>query len=92
MTGFESPEAAARLRRDGSITVDVKVIPRASKNEVLAPAADGSLRVKVAAVPEKGKANEAVRELLASHYGVTKAQVEIVTGQTSQRKRVRIRA
>ena len=36
----------------------VKVVPRSKSSEVAGVMADGSLRVKVAAVPEKGRANE----------------------------------
>jgi uncharacterized protein (TIGR00251 family) len=52
--------------------------------------ADGSLKVKVAAVPEKGKANDELCEVLAKHFGVPKGGVEVISGQTSTRKRVRI--
>lgn len=70
--------------------LDVKVIPRASRSEVAGAMADGSLKVKVMAVPEKGKANAEVCEVLARHFGVPVTQVEIVAGATSTRKRVRI--
>lgn len=70
--------------------IDVKVIPRASRSEVSGEMADGTLKVKVAAVPEKGKANDELRELLARHFGVALRDVEIVAGATSTRKRVRI--
>ena len=50
--------------------ISVKVIPKSSKNEIAGHMADGTLRVKVAAVPEKGKANAALRKFLAEHYGV----------------------
>ncbi len=52
--------------------------------------ADGALKVKVAAPPEKGRANEALCEVLASHYGVAPSRVRVVAGATSSRKRVRI--
>ncbi|MFN7926170.1 MAG: DUF167 domain-containing protein [Bryobacteraceae bacterium] len=70
--------------------IDVKVIPRASRSEVSGTMSDGSLKVKVAAVPEKGKANAEVCEVLARHFDVPVSQVEIVAGATSTRKRVRI--
>jgi uncharacterized protein (TIGR00251 family) len=53
--------------------------------------ADGTLKVKVAAVPEKGKANEELCAVLARHFGVSPRDVEIVTGAASTRKRIRIR-
>ena len=68
----------------------MKVIPRASRSEVAGTMAGGILKVKVKAVPEKGKANEELREVLAAHYGVPAGAVEIVSGAGSTRKRVRI--
>lgn len=70
--------------------LNVKVIPRSSKSEVIGELADGTLKVKLAAVPEKGKANEELREVLARHFGVPARDVEIISGQTSTRKRVRV--
>ena len=70
--------------------VNVKVIPRASKSEVIGEMADGALKVKLAAVPEKGKANQELCEVLAHHFGVSLRDVELVAGATSTRKRVRI--
>ena len=69
----------------------IKVIPRAAKTEMAGEMADGTLKVRVKAVPEDGKANEELCGFLARHYGVARAAVEIVSGATSQRKRVRIR-
>ena len=68
----------------------VKVIPRSSKNEVVGCMADGTLKVKIAAVPEKGKANAALCKFLAGHFGVPAREVEILSGETSHLKRVRI--
>ena len=51
---------------------------------------DGSIKVKVAAVPEDGSANKALCDFLARHYGVPRKQVELLSGATSTRKLVRI--
>ena len=53
--------------------------------------ADGVLKVKVAAVPEKGKANDELCAVLARHFNVAPRDVEVISGQTSTRKRVRVR-
>jgi hypothetical protein len=42
-----------QLQREGSLIIDVKVIPRAQKSEVIGLMPNGALKVKVAAVPEK---------------------------------------
>jgi uncharacterized protein len=70
--------------------IRVKVIPKAAKSEVVGQMDDGTWKLKVAAVPEKGKANEAVCELLATHFKVPITRVSIVSGQTSPFKHVRI--
>lgn len=82
----------AKLAADGKLTLDVKVIPRSSKSEIVGFTDDGSLKVKLAAVPEKGKANEELIALLAAYFGVRKDAVELLIGETSQRKRLRILA
>lgn len=71
--------------------IAVKVVPRSSRSEVAGTLADGALKVKVAAVPEKGKANEELRAVLAKHFGVAERDVEVVSGAASTRKRVRVR-
>ena len=68
----------------------VKVIPKSSRNEIAGRMADGTLRVKIAAPPEKGKANAELRAFLAKEYGVPQRDVVIVSGETSHLKRVRI--
>jgi len=72
------------------LSLRVKVIPKSSRSEVAGKMDDGTLKVKVTAAPEKGKANDEVVALLAKHYGVNRSAVEIVRGHTSQLKEVRI--
>jgi uncharacterized protein (TIGR00251 family) len=68
----------------------VKVIPRSAASEIAGALADGTLKVKIAAPPERGKANEALIALLAAHFRVSKSAVSIVTGQTSALKLIKI--
>jgi uncharacterized protein YggU (UPF0235/DUF167 family) len=42
-------------------------------------------------VPDKGKANEELRDILAEWFHVPKSNVELLQGETSQRKVLRIR-
>ena len=79
-----------QLREKRSLTLTLKVVPKSSKNEIVGLLEDGSLKLKVTAAPEKGKANEAVRTLLAEAFGVPTRQVEIVRGATATMKQVRI--
>jgi uncharacterized protein (TIGR00251 family) len=52
--------------------------------------ADGALKVKVAAVPEDGKANEELIRTLATHFAVPANTIKILSGHTSTRKRISI--
>lgn len=70
--------------------LDVKVVPKSSRPGVIGPLADGTLKVKVTSAPERGKANQEVREVLAGYFGVPVRNVLILSGETSPRKRVRI--
>ena len=72
------------------MTLRIKVIPRSSKSEIAGQMADGTLKVKIAAPPEKGKANEALCAFLARHYGVPRAAVTIVSGHAAALKLVRV--
>jgi uncharacterized protein (TIGR00251 family) len=76
--------------KDGVITFPVRVVPRASRSEI-AGEHDGALRIRVTAPPVDGAANEEVIRLLARALGVTRSAVEIVSGQTSKTKRVKVR-
>jgi len=72
------------------MNITVKVIPKSSKTELVGYLADGTWKVKVAAVPEKGKANKELCAFLAEHFGVPQSRVSIVSGQTAPVKRIRI--
>jgi uncharacterized protein (TIGR00251 family) len=66
------------------------VVPGSSRNEITGELANGVLKVRVAAPAEKGKANEALRALLAERYGVPRSAVTIVSGHSAPLKMVRI--
>ena len=68
----------------------VKVIPKSSRTELAAVLPDGTWKVKVAAAPEKGKANQALCEFIAKKLNVSKSRVRIVSGETSPIKRIRV--
>jgi uncharacterized protein (TIGR00251 family) len=67
----------------------VRVQPRARRDEVIGW--DGpTLRVRVAAPPEDGRATRAVTALLADAFAVPRASVELVSGAASRDKLFRI--
>ena len=67
----------------------VKVVPRAERSEIVGWLGD-SLRVRVAAAPEKGRANAAVVELLAETLGLARQQIRVASGHTGTRKLIEI--
>lgn len=77
-----------RLRAQKKIRLTIKVVPRSSRTEFAGLLDDGTLRVKVAAVPDKGKANAELCGFLARSFGVPVRNVSIATGETSTLKRV----
>ena len=69
----------------GSLVFAVRVVPRASKTAA-AGEHDGALKVRVAAPPVGGAANEELTRFLAKRLGVPAQAVEIVSGHTSKTK------
>jgi uncharacterized protein len=82
--------ASLTLREgDGVVRFDVRVQPRASRNE-LAGVQNGALRVRLQAPPVDGAANEALVEFLADELGVSPRLVRIVSGSGSRNKVVEV--
>jgi uncharacterized protein len=78
----------ALKRSPRPLRLSVKVVPKSARNEIVEQQADGTLRIKVAAAPEKGKANAELCDFLAREFSVARSRVEVVSGHTSQRKHV----
>ena len=74
------------------IYLRVKVTPKSSQNAILGHLDDQhhTLKVAISASPEKGKANDALAKLLSKEYKVSKSQITILSGHTSQIKLIRI--
>jgi uncharacterized protein len=73
----------------GQIKLEVRLTPRAGRDEI-GGLRDGVLQVRVKAPPVDGKANEALRKLIAKRVGVPKSRVTIVRGERSRRKLIAI--
>jgi uncharacterized protein (TIGR00251 family) len=69
--------------------ISLKVVPGSSRDEVAGWLGD-SLKVKVKAPPEKGRANEAVIALLADRLGVDASSIAVVSGHGSPAKIVAV--
>jgi hypothetical protein len=62
--------------------LNVKVVPGSSRDQIVGWLGD-ALKIKVSAPPEKGRANEAVVEMLAAKLGVATDNIEIESGHSS---------
>jgi uncharacterized protein (TIGR00251 family) len=76
--------------KDGRLQFKVRVVPRASRTEI-AGEHDGALRVRVAAPPVDGAANEELIRALAKSFALPRNAVEIASGHESRIKQVRVR-
>jgi len=75
--------------KDGQLIFKVRVVPRASRSEIVGEH-DGVLRVRIAAPPVDGAANEELVRLLARAFEVSRSDVEISGGQASKLKQIRV--
>ena len=74
---------------NGGVVFKVKAVPGSSRTAV-GGLLDGMLKVKIAAPPEKGKANQCLIEFLSKKLGVKKNAISIVTGLTNPIKQVQV--
>ncbi|HTX71882.1 MAG TPA: DUF167 domain-containing protein [Rectinemataceae bacterium] len=87
-----SAEARSWLRGSGGrLLVTIKVVPGAARTEI-AGLRDGALLARVAAPPEKGKANELLLAALARLLDCPKSDLILVSGSASRRKLLSIPA
>lgn len=81
-------------RTDSGIELRLRLTPKASADRIegVERRDDGKkyLAARVRAVPEDGKANEALIALIAKHFRTAKSRVKIVGGQTSRIKAIAV--
>lgn len=75
--------------RNGTVFFAVRVQPRASRDEIAGEMA-GALKVRLRAPAVEDRANEALREFLASLLKTPKSAVRILSGERSRTKRIEI--
>ena len=77
-----------RPSQDG-VVFKVRVRPRASKDQV-AGLLEDAVKIRLTAPPVDGEANKALCAFLAKKLGVTRNQIDFVTGQTGRNKLVKV--
>jgi len=68
----------------------IKVLPKSSKNEVIEIMEDETIKIRIKAVPEKGKANAELIKFLSKELNVDKSRISILSGKTEQLKLIKI--
>ena len=75
---------------DGGVTLAVHVQPGAGRTEVVGRHGD-MLKLRVAAPPTGGRANDAVVELVAKEFNLKQADVTVISGASSRDKRLKLK-
>jgi uncharacterized protein len=78
------------IEAEGTVLLRLHVQPGAGRSAVVGRHGD-ALKLRIAAPPVGGRANQAVLELLASTLGAKPADVELVGGDSSRSKRARVK-
>ncbi|OGJ42314.1 YggU family protein [Candidatus Peregrinibacteria bacterium RIFCSPLOWO2_01_FULL_39_12] len=71
----------------------IKVIPKAEKNcisEIIEDEEGQTIKIRIKAPPEKGKANKELIKFLSNEFSLPKQNIEIISGKTSQLKLLKI--
>jgi len=74
---------------DEGLLLFLKAHAKAKRNGITG-ILDGRLKISITQAPEKGKANIAILKLLAKELGLKRAQLQIIAGETSSLKTLRI--
>ncbi len=84
-----APSPFDLTEEDDGVTFAVRLIPRAGKSGVVG-LHDGALKIRVAAPPVDGAANEALIAYVARLLKIPKRAVTLASGETSKNKRLRV--
>lgn len=75
--------------QDKDLIINVRIQPKASQDS-FAEILDNRLKIRITAPPVDGKANKHLTNFLAKQFKVTKASVNILSGETGRNKRIKI--
>lgn len=74
-----------KLKKGEKVKLNVKVIPKSSKNEITEATSD-HIKIKVTAAPENNKANAAVIKILSKNLNIPKSNIRIIRGEKNSNK------
>ena len=66
--------------------LQVKIIPNASKNEILGTLLDGTIKIKIKAQPREGKANTELINYLSEYFSLSRSEIKIIRGEKMRLK------
>ncbi|MFA6091070.1 MAG: DUF167 domain-containing protein [Candidatus Gracilibacteria bacterium] len=78
------------LKSNEKTYLRIKVTTKQPKTEYLSTLDDGTIKIRLKAVPEKGRANEELIQFLSKELQVHKDTIEVISGVTDTVKLVRI--
>ncbi len=73
--------------RDGDLYLEVRVQPRASRDQI-SGYADGRYKIRICAPPVDNAANAYLLKFLAHEFGIAKSRLEVIRGHSSRNKRI----
>ena len=76
--------------RDGSVSITLRVVPRAARDGIAGVMGGEALNVRIQAPPVEGKANAYLVKFLSKQWKIPRANIEILSGETGRNKRLRI--
>ena len=68
----------------------VRVTTRANKNQIVGALSDGTIKIRLAAVPTEGQANDELIKYLSDVLGVAKSRIELVAGSQGSDKLISV--
>ena len=86
---MNTPELPFITTFNEGLILSIYVQPRASKNQICGIQGE-ELKIRLTSPPVDGAANKLCREFVADLFNVSKSSVEIVSGETSRHKRMRV--
>ena len=80
----------AEFEKAGKIVLRIKVIPKSAMNAIVGLLDNETLKIRIAAAAEKGKANQELIAFLAEEFQTLKDKITIISGVADSLKLVRI--
>lgn len=70
--------------------IEIKIITRANKNEIIKDEQNKIIKIKITTLPIDGQANKKIIELLSHEYRTAKNNIEITKGLKNKNKKIKI--